>query len=89
MISEKQFEELTRKLDTLIKLTAYNSLKGFKTKTQKIGILLGLGFSTKDIALIVDTTEGSVETIKKRLRKRATKQRKTKGKGGAKSVDDK
>lgn len=88
MTSEKQFEELTRKLDMLIKLTAYNSLKDVKTKTQKIGILHGLGFGAKEIALIVGTTEGSVETIKKRLRKRA-KRRKTKKKGGEKSAENK
>lgn len=78
-MSEKQFKELAHKLDTLIKLTAYNSLKGIKTKTQKIGILLGLGLRKKEIALIVGTTEGSVETIRKRLKKRA-KNKKTKQK---------
>ena len=74
-MSEKQFEELAHKLDTLIKLTAYNLLKGISTKTQKIGILISLGLRKKEIALIVGTTEGSVETIKKRLEKRAKKKK--------------
>jgi len=74
-MSEKQFKELAHKVDTLIKLTAYSALKDVKTKTQKIGILYGLGLGKKEIALIVDTTEGSVETIKKRLRKRAKRKR--------------
>lgn len=74
-MSEKQFKELANKMDTLIKLTAYTALKDAKTKTEKIGILDGLGLRRKEIALIVDTTEESVKTIKKRLKKRAKSRR--------------
>ncbi len=78
MMSEEQFEQLTQKLDTLIKLVAGNLLKDAESKTQKVGILNKLGIATKEIASLVRTTEGSVETMKKRVRKKG------KGKGGKK-----
>lgn len=83
-MSKEQFEQLTQKLDTLIKLVAGNLLKDAESKTQKVGILQELGISTKEIALLVGTTEGSVETMKKRLRKRG-KATEDKAKGGKKS----
>ena len=78
-MSEKQFEQLTQKLETLIKLIAGRLLKDAKSKTEKVGILDELGIATKEIASIVGTTEGSVETMKKRVRKKG------KTKGGKKS----
>ena len=62
-MSEKQFKELAHKLDTLIKLTAYNLLKGISTKTQKIGILLGLGLREKEIAEILGISEKTIERM--------------------------
>jgi len=79
MMSEEQFERLTQKLDTLVKLVAGNLLKDAESKTQKVGILDKLGIATKEIASLVGTTEGSVETMKKRVRK------KRKAKGGKKT----
>jgi len=79
MMNEEQFEQLTRKLDTLIKLVAGNLLKDAESKTEKVGILDNLGIATKEIASLVGTTDGSVETMKKRVRK------KRKAKGGKKS----
>lgn len=75
MMSKEQFEELTQKFDTLIRLVAGNFLKDAKNKTQKIGILDELGIKTNEIASLVGTTEESVRTLKKRVRKR----RKTEG----------
>jgi hypothetical protein len=71
MTSEQQFERLVHRLDTIIRLVAGNLLKDAASKTKKVEILYGLGISTKEIAQLVGTTEGSVETMKKRLRKRA------------------
>jgi len=79
--SEKQFEQLNQKLDTIVRLLAGNLLKDAKTKTQKVGILYELGITAKEIASLVGTTEGSVETMKKRLRRR-------KAKGGKKSGEN-
>jgi len=84
MMSERQFERLDQRLDTIIRLVAGNLLKNADSKTQKVEILYGLGISTKEIARLVGTTEGSVETMKKRLRKRV-KADKDKPIGGEKS----
>jgi len=70
MLREEQFENLTQKLNTIIKLIAGNLLKDAESKTQKVEILHNLGISTKEIAQLVDTTEASVETLKTRLKKR-------------------
>lgn len=70
MMSKEQFEQLGQKLDTIIKLVAGNLLKDAESKTQKVEVLYRLGVSTREIAQIVGTTEGSVRTMKKRLRKR-------------------
>jgi len=79
-MNEKQFEQINRKLDTLIKLVAGNLLKDAASKTEKVKILDSLGISTKEIASIVMTTEKSVKTMKKRVRKRR------KAKGGKKTA---
>lgn len=79
-MSEKQFEQLTQKLDTLIRLVAGSLLKDTKSKTEKVGILDELGIATKEIASLIVTTEESVETMKKRVRK------KRKAKGGKKTA---
>jgi DNA-directed RNA polymerase specialized sigma24 family protein len=81
MISKEQFEQLNQKLDTIVRLLAGNLLKDARTKTQKVGILYELGITAKEIASLVGTTEGSVETMKKRLRRR-------KAKGGKKSGEN-
>lgn len=79
MMSEEQFEQINQKLDTLIRLVAGSLLKDAKNKTEKVGILDELGIATKEIASLVVTTEESVKTMKKRVRK------KRKAKGGKKS----
>jgi DNA-directed RNA polymerase specialized sigma24 family protein len=86
MMSEKQLEQLVQRLDTLIRLVAGNLLKDAESKTKKVEILYGLGISTKEISQLVGTTEGSVETMKKRVRKRA-KADKDEPIGGEKSAD--
>ena len=81
-MSQEQFEKLTQKLDTLIRLFAGNLLKDAKNKTQKVEFLHNLGVSTKEIAELVDTTEASVETLKTRLRRRARRTKRASQKGG-------
>lgn len=85
MMSNEQFEQLSQKLDTIIKLVAGNLLKDAGNKTRKIDILHSLGISTKEIAQLVDTTEQSVETLKTRLKKRTEE---ATSKGGKKSGKD-
>lgn len=84
-MSKEQFEQLSEKIDTLIRLVAGNLLKNAESKTRKVEILNSLGISTKEIAQLVDTTEQSVETLKTRLKKRTEK---AASKGGKKSGKD-
>lgn len=84
-MSKEQFEQLSEKLDTIIRLVAGNLLKDAGNKTRKVEILHSLGISTKEIAQLADTTEQSVETLKTRLKKRTEK---TASKGGKKSGKD-
>lgn len=82
MMSKEQFEELAQKLNTLIRLVAGNLLKDAKNKTRKVEILHNLGLPTKEIALLVGTSDATVEVMKSRLRKRKT------SKGGRKSGEN-
>jgi DNA-directed RNA polymerase specialized sigma24 family protein len=79
-MSSKQFDELLAKLDTLIRLTAINVLKG-KTKTEAVGILTELGFTQSEIASLLRTTVGSVKSMKHSLRRKASQSKRSK-KGG-------
>jgi len=85
MMSKEQFEQLSEKLDTIIRLVAGNLLKEAGSKTRKVEILHSIGISTKEIAQLVDTTEQSVETLKTRLKKRTEE---ATSKGGKKSGKD-
>lgn len=85
MMSNEQFEQLSQKLDTIIRLVVGNLLKDAGNKTRKVDILHNLGISTKEIAQLVNTTEQSVETLKTRLRKRTEE---VTSKGGKKSGKD-
>ena len=84
-MSKEQFEQLSEKLDTIIRLVAGNLLKEAGSKTRKVEILHSIGISTKEIAQLVDTTEQSVETLKTRLKKRTEE---ATSKGGKKSGKD-
>ena len=73
MMNKEQFEDLTEKLNTLIRLVAGNLLKDATNKTQKVEILNNLGVSTKEIAQLLGISNQSVATLKSRLRKRAAR----------------
>jgi len=68
-MDERQFKELIRKLDVLIKLTALNVVKGMKVKEQ-VKLLHSLGFPSKDIAWILGRSPSTVRVILHRLRKK-------------------
>ena len=73
MMDKEQFKGLVGKLDTLIRLVAGDLLKGAKSKTQKVEILDNLGISTKEIAQLLGMSNNSVDGLKSRLRKRASR----------------
>lgn len=71
-MNDKQFKILSEKLDTLIKLTAINTLKG-KSLTEQVEILAELGLQPKKIATILGTDPATIRTLKSRVKKRRAK----------------
>lgn len=72
MISDKQLKVLSEKLDTLIRLTAINALKG-KNLTDQVDILSEIGLQSKEIATILGTDANTVSVLKSRVKKKRTK----------------
>jgi len=71
-MSDKQFRILSEKLDTLIKLTAINALKG-KNLTDQVEILSEIGLQPKQIATILGTDPATVSSLKSRVKKKRIK----------------
>jgi len=74
-MSDKQFKILTEKLDTLIRLTAIDALKG-KNLTDQVEILSEIGLQPKEIATILGTDPNTVRALKSRVKNRKTKKTK-------------
>ena len=74
-MSDKQFKILSEKLDTLIKLTAINALKG-KNLTDQVEILSEIGVQPKEIATIIGTDPNTVSVLKSRVKRRKAKKSK-------------
>lgn len=68
-MSDKQFKILTEKLDTLIRLTAIDALKG-KNLTDQVEILSEIGLQPKEIATILGTDPNTVRALKSRVKKK-------------------
>jgi DNA-directed RNA polymerase subunit F len=73
MMSKEQFEELSAKLDTIIKLLAVNSVDGKELRVQVL-TLSSFGFQPKQIADILGKTPNSIRIILHRLRKEMAKE---------------
>lgn len=72
MMSEKQFEQVMSRLDTLIKITAINAFQD-KSRADVVRILASLGFNNKDIAMILGTTSAYVANVKYEFGKKGRK----------------
>jgi DNA-binding CsgD family transcriptional regulator len=68
MMSDKQFKEFTRKIDTLIKLTAISALQD-RPMARSIQILSETGLRPKEIAQILGTTSHYVSVALSRKKK--------------------
>jgi hypothetical protein len=77
MMSEKQFEQIMNRLDTLIKITAISAFQG-KSMTDVVSILSELGFGNKDIAMILGTSSAYVANVRSALKKKRTEKEKNK-----------
>jgi DNA-directed RNA polymerase specialized sigma24 family protein len=60
---------VSAKLDTLIRLSALNIVKGMETQKEQIAVLSDAGFQPKEIAHILRTTSGTVRVTLTAIRK--------------------
>jgi len=71
-VEAKQFDQLMRKLDTVIRIVALSSMRNL-TSTEKIALLSHAGLAPKEIAEIIGTTQNVVNVRLSELRKRGEK----------------
>ena len=76
-MDEKETENLESKLDILLKIFAYQTIKDIEDTKEKMWLLNTFGFSNDDIAKILDTTKRTIEA-------RLSEVRASKKKGGKK-----
>jgi hypothetical protein len=86
MMSEKQFEQMMSRLDTLIKITAISAFQG-KSMTDVVAILSELGFGNKDIAMILGASPAYVANVRSALKKKHAKKEKAEGKDDKKEAE--
>ncbi len=72
----KQFEELIKRLDVLIRLNIINTFQD-KSTSEVIRILADIGYSNQDIASISGTTYAYVANVRSSMRKTKSKPIKT------------
>ncbi|MCL5428932.1 MAG: hypothetical protein M1347_03890 [Chloroflexi bacterium] len=70
-MDDQEFEAINKKLDTLIRLMAYQIVQG-KTLSQGAPILKRLGFTNTDIAIIFDTSYKTVSVRLAESKKKST-----------------
>jgi hypothetical protein len=68
-MDNKQFDLLTKKLDSITSLLAYNLVKD-KSVSEQIEILTKSGLKVSEIALLLDKTENQVYVTQTTLRKK-------------------
>jgi DNA-binding CsgD family transcriptional regulator len=76
-MDEKQFEEISAKLDTAVRLLALNLVKDLKIQKEKIIALSSFGFGPSEIAKLLGTTSNTVSVAlseTKKKTKRGNKQ---------------
>lgn len=71
-VDETQFQILSGKMDTIMKLLALNAVKGKELKEQ-VWLLSSSGFQTQDIADILGKTPNYIRVILHGLRKEKKK----------------
>ena len=76
-------DDLGNKLDTLIRLYAYNVISNFESKKEKIIFLGKAGLGAKEIAKIVDTSPNTVSVTLSVEKKKGAKKPKKESKSDA------
>jgi len=69
---DPQLSEISRKLDTLVRLSAIGLVRGLKTQKEEIALLSDSGFKPKQIADILDTTSNTVSVTLTEIRRERT-----------------
>lgn len=72
-MSEALTEEISAKLDTLIRIQALLAVRGFDKQKDKIIFLYAAGIRPKDIASILGTTSNTVSVAVANHKKASTK----------------
>lgn len=75
-MTKKEENNINHRLDILIKLTAANVIKEYKTQTESILKLNNLGIGYKDIAKIINTSDSYVALILSKNKKKDGKKTK-------------
>jgi DNA-directed RNA polymerase specialized sigma24 family protein len=75
-IDEKQFKEITSKMDLIVRLLALNIVKDLKVQKDKIITLSSFGFGPSEIARLLGTTPHTVSVTLSDVKKKAKKEEK-------------
>jgi len=75
-IDEKQFKEITSKMDLIVRLLALNIVKDLKVQKDKIITLSSFGFGPSEIARLLGTTPNTVSVALSDVKKKAKKEEK-------------
>jgi DNA-directed RNA polymerase specialized sigma24 family protein len=76
-MDEKQFKEITSKMDLVVRLLALNIVKDLKVQKDKIIALSSFGFGPSEIAKLLGTTSNTVNVALSEMRKMAKKNKQT------------
>jgi DNA-binding CsgD family transcriptional regulator len=71
-MDDRQFKEITERLDKLTRIVALSNTKGL-TSTERISLLHQAGFAPKEIADMLATTSNVVNVTLSLMRKRGLK----------------
>lgn len=72
-MSDKEFDVISKKLDTIAKLLAFNIIKD-KSVNEQVDILTKAGLRAVDIAALLDKTENQIYVTQTMLRKKKKEQ---------------
>jgi|GEM_PF-488360 len=68
--TDKLLEEISKKMDTLLRLQALEAVKGIASEQGKIELLDSLGFRPKEIATLLNKTSKNINVQLSQLRKK-------------------
>ena len=67
-VDPKQFDEISKKLDMVLRLLSLNSLKDLKSVVAKVEALSSCGFQPKEIAILLNKEPNHIHQILHKLR---------------------